>query len=99
MCAEGASHLPLDAHLPRPLLDATRKGTLRLVVVPEIVIREAGNNWTERTRAGADIAPLPAIETDALVHRALSRYQPFDSNGQNGYRDTVSLRDRRCPRG
>jgi hypothetical protein len=39
--------------------------------------------------AGAAIAPLPEIGTEPFVERAISRHQPFDSNGQNGYRDTV----------
>ena len=44
----GVSHAPLDALLPQKLLDATRKGAFRLAV-PEVVVREAANKWTDTT--------------------------------------------------
>ena len=43
----------------------------------------------EITRAGGIIPPLPSVSHDRVVERALRRDQPFDPNGQNGYRDVL----------
>lgn len=43
----------------------------------------------EITKAGGMVPPLPSVSHDRVVERALRRGQPFDSNGQNGYRDVL----------
>jgi hypothetical protein len=40
-------------------------------------------------QAGASIPELPAIDHRKVVDRALSRSQPFDSEGKDGYRDVL----------
>jgi hypothetical protein len=39
--------------------------------------------------AGGRTAPLPMVEHDAVVERALRREQPFESKGRDGYRDVI----------
>jgi PIN domain len=41
------------------------------------------------TEAGGEIAPLPGADHEDLLERALRREQPFDQQGQNGYRDVL----------
>lgn len=125
---------PLGSNDMQQLLDETRRGNL-VLVVPEIVLRESANLWSElviakasaykgardtlveaglvevedvvrlkqakvrggeeaRLRrllagAGARVAPLPTLEQEQVVERALRREQPFDKKGRDGYRDVV----------
>jgi hypothetical protein len=124
---------PLSGNAMLRLLDASRRGTVNLIVC-ELVRAEAANGWAHRVdeqfrqerrtqqslarlgverpvqststvaelreqqrkridetlkSAGATSAPLPSSAHDVVVLRALDRRPPFDSEGKDGYRDSL----------